>query len=95
MKNEKVRECYSKKLTNDVAKIDPAEQLESAIKKAAEATIPDSRSTKKPWITEEVLKLADEKRTVKQTKSVSTQKEQEYKNLCQRVKKSAKQDKER
>ena len=80
-KSEKIRKCYSKKLTNAIAKIDPAENLEehtkkieAAIKKAAETTIPTSRSAKKLWISEETLELADEKRTLKQTKNVSTPK---------------------
>ena len=101
LKSEKIRECYSKKLANDIAKIDPAENLEehaknieAAIKKAAEATIPASRSAKKPWISEETLKLADEKRALKQTRNASTRKEQEYKDLCKKIKNSAKQDKE-
>ena len=82
LKNEKVRECYNKKLTNDMAKIDPAENLEkhekkpeTAIKKAAMAIIPGSRSAKKPWIFEDTLKLADE-----------GQKEQQYKDLYRKVK---------
>ena len=68
---------------NDITKIDPGENLEehakkieAAIKKAAEATIPVSRSAKKHWISEETLKLADEKRALKQTRNASTQKEQ-------------------
>ena len=102
LKNEKVRECYNKKLTNNIAKIDPAENLEEhakkievAIKKGAEATISASRSAKKPWISEETLKLSDEKRTLKQTKNASAQEKQHYKDLCKKVKKSARQDKER
>ena len=84
---------YNKKLANDIAKLDSAENLEkhakkkeAVIKKAAEATIPAGRSAKKPWITEETLKPVDEKRTLKQSKNTSTQKEQEYKDLCQKVK---------
>ena len=102
LKSEKIRECYSKKLVKDITKIDPAENLEehakkieAAIKKAAEATIPISRSAKKAWISEETLKLADEKRALKQTRNASTQEEQQYKGLCKKVKKSARQDKER
>ena len=102
LKSQRIRECYSKKLANDIAKIDLAENLEehakkieAAIKKAAEATIPVSRSTKKPWISEDTLKLADEKRTLKQSKNASAQKEQQYKDLCKKVQKSARQDKER
>ena len=75
LKSEKIRKCYSKKLAKDITKIDPAENLEEyakkievAIKKAAETTIPASRSAKKPWISEEILQLAYEKRTLKQTK---------------------------
>ena len=41
------------------------------------------------------MKLADEKRTLKQSKNASTQKEQQYKDLCKKVKKAARQDKER
>ena len=99
LKNEKVRECYNKKMANDVAKIDSAENLENhskkieaAIKKATQATISATRSAKKSWITEETLKLVDEKRTLKQTKNASAQKEQQYKNLRKKVKKSARQD---
>ena len=102
MKNEKVREFYSKKLTSNIEKIEPAENLEehakkieTAIKNATEATIPVSGSAKKPWISKETLKLADEKRTLKQTKNASRQKEQHYKDLCKKVKKSASQDKKR
>ena len=102
LKGEKIRECYSKKLANDITKVDPAENLEEyakkievAIKKAAETTIPAIRSAMKPWIFEETLKLADEKRTLKQAKNASTQKEQHYKDLCKKDKKSARQDKER
>ena len=42
-----------------------------------------------------MLKLADERRTLKQTRNASAQKEQQYKGLCKKVKKSARQDKER
>ena len=94
LKGKKIRECYSKKLANDIAKIDleenleeHAKKIEAAIKIAAEATIPVSRSTKKSWISEDILKLADEKRTLKQSKNASAQKEQQYKDLCKKVKK--------
>ena len=64
LKNAKIRECYSKKLANDILKINSPENLEEharktevAIKKAAEATIPASKSAEKLWIIEETLKL--------------------------------------
>ena len=76
-------ECYSKKLANDIARIgssqkleEHAKKIETAIKKATEAAIPADESAKKSWISEDTLKLADEKRTLKQTKNASTQKEQ-------------------
>ena len=78
LKRETIRECYSKKLANDVAKINLTENLEehaknieATIKKAAEATLSASRNSKKPWISEDILKLVDEKRTLKQTKNIS------------------------
>ena len=102
LKGKKIRECYSKKLAKDITKIDPAENLEEymkkievAIKKAVETTTPASRRIKKPWISEETLKIADEKRTLKQSKNASAQKEQQYKDLCKKVKKSVRQVKER
>ena len=102
LQSEKIRECYSKKLANDMTKIDPAEYLEehvkkieAAIKKAAETTIPISRSAKKPWISAEILELADQKRALKQTRNASAQKEQQYKDLCKTVKKSARENKGR
>ena len=102
LNSEKIKEYYSKKVVNNITKIDPAENLEehakkieSAIRKAAETTIPVCRSAKKPWISEETLKLADEKRALKQTRNASAQKEQQYKGLYKKVKKSARQDKER
>ena len=70
-------------------------KIETAIKKAAEVTISVSRSAKKPWISEETLKLADEKRALKQTKNASPKKEQQCRDLYKKVKKSVRQDKER
>ena len=70
-------------------------KIETAIKKAAEVTISVSRSAKKPWIFEETLKLADEKRALKQTKNASPKKEQQCRDLCKKVKKSIRQGKER
>ena len=62
-------------------------KIETTIKKAAEVTISASRSAKKPWISEETLKLADEKRALKQTKNALPQKEQQCRDLCKKVKK--------
>ena len=79
LKSEKIRDCYSNKLSSNIARIEPAESLEenakkieTAIKTATEATIPVRRSAKKSWISEDTLKLANEKRTLKQTKNISS-----------------------
>ena len=102
LKNEKARELYSKKLTSNTTKIEPTEnveehakKIETAIKTVAETTISVRRSAKKLGIFEDTLKPVDEKRTLTQTKNTSLQKDQQYKDPCKKVKKSARQDKER
>ena len=102
LKSDQVRECYSKKLANDIAKVDPAENLgeyakeiQALIKKTVETTMPASRSAKKSCRSEDTLKLKDEKRALKQTKNALAQKEQQYEDLCKKFKKkSTRQDKE-
>ena len=87
---------------NNIVKIDPAanleehaEKIEDAIISATEVTIPGNRSAKKPRIREDILKLENKKRKLKQTKNAPMQKERQYKDLCKKVKKSSRQDKER
>jgi hypothetical protein len=48
-----------------------ATKIKEAIKKTVETTIPAKRTTRKLRISEETLKLADEKRRLKQMKNVS------------------------
>ena len=69
-------------------------KIAEAIKNAAESTIPAKRITRKPWISEETLVLADEKRRLKQMKNVSEKYVQAYRDSCKKVKRSARQDKE-
>jgi hypothetical protein len=71
-----------------------ANKIRQAIQNTVEKTVPAKRKTKKPWISEATLKLADEKRRLKQIKNVSTEYTQRYKDSCRRVKVSARQDKE-
>ena len=101
LKNEIIRKSYSNKPTAKIEKIEPvdgldtpARKIEDTIKETAGITILVKRAAKKPWIAEETLKLADEKRTLKQTKDVSKGESQQYKNLCKQIKKVARQDKE-
>ena len=101
LKDEKIRQSYSTTLTKNLENIKPtcnleqqATKIEEAIKKAVEETVPVTRTARKPWISEETLGLADEKRRLKQLKNVSIEYAQQYKDFCRKVKKSARQDKE-
>ncbi|CAF5217595.1 unnamed protein product, partial [Rotaria magnacalcarata] len=101
LKDDTIRKCYNIKLAGNIERIQPADNLseharkiESAIKEAASTAIPAKRIAKKPWISEETLKIAEEKRKLRQVKDASNVKMQEYKDLCKKVKKAARKDKE-
>ncbi len=65
-------------------------KIEETTKKAIETTIPARKITRKPWISEQTLKLADEKRRLKQMKNVSTEHAQQYKDICKKSQKISK-----
>ena len=99
--DERIRQSYSVALTANIANVDTTQNLEAhaneitqAIQKTVDEMIPTKRKTKYPWISEMKLKLADEKRKLKPRKNVSTESTRRYKELCRRVKRSARQDKE-
>ena len=69
-------------------------RITDVIRSAAETTVPVRKTARKPWISVESLKLADEKRKLKQMKSDFSEYVQRYKDFCRKVKKSARQDKE-
>ena len=101
LRDEKIRQSYSATLMKNMETIEPtcnleehANKLRQAIKNAVEETVPAKRTTRKPWISDETLKLADEKRKLKQLRNVSLEYTQQYKGLCRKVKRSARQDKE-
>ena len=101
LKDEKTRQSYSTTLIKNFENIKPtcnleqqATEIEEATKKALEETIPVTRTASKPWISEETVGLADEKRRLKQLKNVSIEYAQQYKEFCRQVNKSARQDKE-
>ncbi|CAF4585279.1 unnamed protein product [Rotaria socialis] len=101
LKDDIIRRCYSNKLAGNTEKIQPtdnlsehARKIEGAIKEAASTAIPAKRIAKKPWISEETLNIAEEKRKLKQAKDASNVKMQEYKDLCKKVNKAARKDKE-
>ena len=102
LKHEIIRKCYSNELAAKIEKIESvndldehARKIEDAIRQTASTIILVKRAAKKPWISEETLKLADEKRKLKETKDASKERSQQYKNLCKEVKKAVRQDKER
>jgi hypothetical protein len=89
LQNEKVRLSYNTALAKNIESIQPtcgleehATRIEEAIKTAVETTIPASKITRKPWISEQTLKLADKKRRLEQMKHTSTQHAQQYKEMC-------------
>jgi hypothetical protein len=101
LNNEKIRLSYNTALAKNIESIqstcgleEHATKIKEAIKSAAETTIPAKKISRKPWISEETLKLADEKRRLKQIQHTTTQYAQRYKEMCKNVKKSARQDKE-
>ena len=101
LRDEKTRQSYSSTLARNIRTIEPTEDLEKhaseigkAIKNAAEATIPARRTARKHWISEETLKLADEKRKLRLVKNISAEQALLHKEMCRKVKKSAGQDKE-
>lgn len=101
LRYEKTRQLYEATLAKNMQAIPSPCSLEehsykiaNAIKNTAEATIPAKRTPRKPWISEETLKLADEKRRLKQMKNVSVQYAEAYKDFCRKVKKAARNDKE-
>jgi hypothetical protein len=101
LKDEKIRQSYCATLAKNMENIEPtcnpqvhADKLRQAIQSTVESTVPAKRKARKPWISETTLKLADEKRKLKQLKNVSTEYTQQYKDSCRRVKISARTDKE-
>lgn len=75
-------------LERNIGKIKPTDDLEEhaseiskAIKNAAESTIPASKTSRKPWISEKTLKLADEIRKLRLTKNFSVEHGKLYKDF--------------
>ncbi|CAF2136674.1 unnamed protein product, partial [Rotaria magnacalcarata] len=101
LKDDIIRRCYSKKPVENIERIqstgnlsEHARKIEGAIKEAASAAIPAKRIAKKSWLSKEILKIAREKRTLKQPKDTSNLKMQEYKDLCKKSQKGSTKSKE-
>lgn len=68
--------------------------LEAALKAAGESC-KAKKNIAKPWISEETWLLVEERRKLKATKRQSDENEMKYKELCRKIKKSARADKRR
>ncbi|CAF2099723.1 unnamed protein product [Rotaria magnacalcarata] len=102
LKDQTTRQLYqgrielnSKKLHSTCNLDEHAAQIEKAVKEALQAIVTLKKTPKTPWISDQTLDLADKKRKAKQIKHLSVDNIKEYKNLCNKVKHSARQDKEK
>ena len=64
------------------------------IEDAADATIKSVRTIKKPWISDDTMRLVEQKRTAKAARMTSDDRMAIYRQLCKDVKKAARKDKE-
>ena len=62
--------------------------FESTVTNAATETLGKKRSKKKPWITNDIFELCDERRELKQKKKVDNQAKAEYSKINKKIKKS-------
>ncbi|CAF1501489.1 unnamed protein product, partial [Rotaria magnacalcarata] len=101
LNEQAIRKMYQTNLENNLNSIqtngtleEHALKIRNSINEAIEVSITNQRVAKKPWISAETLKLADEKRKAKQTKHLNQNLNEKYKELCKKVKKFARKDKE-
>ena len=73
---------------------DRVRRLNEAIQQAVREILPTVCKPNKPWITERTLQLAKKKRQMKQRRQESEDREKEYRELCNVVRKAARRDKE-
>ena len=88
LRDEKARQSYSATLARNIGIIQPTRDIEKhasdigkAIKDAALATIPTRRTSKKHWISEDTLKLTDEKRQLRLVKNLSPEQAQLHREM--------------
>src|SRR3984885_11834002 len=72
-----------------------AEQLTQAMLEAVEQAIPLQEKIKKKWITQETMRLIEEKRDLKKRRNISELNERTFRAKCNEVRKSARADKTR
>jgi hypothetical protein len=72
-----------------------ANRLKNCLTTAMEDTLPQLRKPRRPYITSKTLELSDKKRALKMQRQESEAKSREYKELCNRVRQAAREDKEK
>ena len=73
---------------------EPTNEILNTIRETGKAVIPTIKSSRKPWISPGTLQLVDKKRLAKLTKNISIKNRTKYREACNLVKRSVKQDKE-
>jgi hypothetical protein len=68
-------------------------KLTAAINNAVEEAVPEEERIRKKWITQETLRLVQEKRELKLRRDTSDVAERKYKDSCNMVRKAARNDK--
>ena len=92
------RDRVEQDLTSPASQItvleDRVNRLNKVLQDAVEEVLPTVCKPNKPWITVNTLQLSEKKRELKQRRQESTEKEEEYKMMCNVVRKAARTDKE-
>lgn len=81
------------KLCNEENLDKRVEGLLGVVKEAVEETVPEEEKITKKWITQETLKLVQEKRILKIQRDVSEEAEKQYRAKCNEVRKASRSDK--
>ena len=72
-----------------------AKFIHEALDNALKEVVPKVKRTKSPWISQETLSLADQKREARTKRDQSEESLHTYRQLCNKVRNSARGDKER
>ena len=102
LNNDTIRAAFRDKVEQDLtsspsqitALEDRVQRLNKVLQGAVNKVLPVVCKPNKPWITAYTLQLSEKKREMKQRRQESTEKEKEYKRMCNLVRKAARTDKE-
>ena len=91
-----VKNRFQKLMEDDPEESTPEElwqEIKSVVIDTASTTIPKRKSKKKPWLTEEVFNLADQRRKIKEKGLDKDEHRQDYRDLSRRIQKQIRKDK--